>query len=339
MRAARLHTIGGLIQIDEVPTPEIGDDEVLVRTRTCGVCRTDLHKIDGLGHLQTLPHTLGHEAAGVVAQTGRNVTNLNVGQPVVPHDFFTCGQCYYCRVGRDSLCVRPKVFGSTVSGGFADYFAAPAKNLFELPEHTPFEQAGLISCAVITALHAFRRSELCLNDTAVVLGAGNVGQNLIQILKLARVQVIAIDRSQAKLQIASQLGADFVLDADAADAPQQIKAFAGGDGVQSVFDIVGLSSTSKAAADYVMRGGRIVLIGEEPEFLMIDSTQIAQRELEIIGSRNGSRQDIIDAISMVGAGLISPLIAHRFPLVDINEALALMRSGEAEGKIVIEVSG
>ena len=339
MRAARLHTIGGLLQIDEVPTPEIGGDEVLVQTRTCGICRTDLHKIDGLGHLQPLPHTLGHEAAGIVAQTGGNVTDLEVGQPVVPHDFYSCGQCYYCRVGRDPLCVQPKVFGSTVHGGFADYFAAPAKNLFVLPDHTPFEQAGLISCAVITALHAFRRSELCLNDTAVVLGAGNVGQNLIQILKLARVQVIAIDRSEAKRHIAAQLGADVVLDSDAVDAAQQIKAFAGGDGVQAVFDVVGLSSTLKASADYVMRGGRIVVIGEEPEFPMIDSTQIAQRELEIIGSRNGSRQDIVDAISMVGAGIITPLIAHRFPLVEINEAMAFMRGGEAEGKIVIDVSG
>lgn len=338
MRAARLHRIGGLFQIDEIPTPEIGDDEVLVQTRTCGVCRTDLHKIDGLGRLQALPHTLGHEAAGIVAQTGRKVTHLQPGEPVIPHDFFSCEQCYYCRAGRDPLCVQPKVFGSTVNGGFADYFVAPAKNLFVLPEQTPFEQGGLISCAVITALHAFRRSQLRLNDAAVVLGAGNVGQNLIQILKAARVQVIAIDRSEAKLNIAGQLGADLVLNANSVDAIQQIKALAGGGGVQCVFDVVGLSVTLKAAADYVMPGGRIVVIGEEPEFPKIDSTQIAQRELEIIGSRNGSRQDIIDAISMVGAGIITPLIAHRYPLLEINEAIAFMRGGEAQGKIVIEVS-
>ena len=338
MRAARLHRIGGLLQIDEMPTPKISDDEVLVQTRTCGICRTDLHKIDGLGQLQVLPHTLGHEAAGIVVQTGRKVTHLEVGESVVPHDFFSCGQCYYCRAGRDPLCVQPNVFGTTVNGGFADYFVAPAKNLFVLPEQTPFEQGGLVSCAVITALHAFRRSQLRLNDAAVVLGAGNVGQNLLQILKAARVQVIAIDRSKAKLEVASRLGADLVLNVDAADAVQQIKAFAGSDGVQCVFDVVGCSSTLKAAADYVMRGGRIVVIGEEQEFPKIDSTQIAQRELEIIGSRNGSRQDIIDAIAMVGAGIITPWIAHRFPLAEINEALAFMRRGEAQGKIVINVS-
>lgn len=338
MRAARLHRIGGLFHIDEIPTPEIGEDEVLVHTRTCGVCRTDLHKIDGLGQLPALPHTLGHEAAGIVAETGRNVTHLEVGEPVIPHDFFSCEQCYYCRAGREPLCVQPKVFGTTVNGGFAEYFTAPAKNLFVLPEQTPFEQGGLISCAVITALHAFRRSKLRLNDAAVVLGAGNVGQNLIQILKVASVQVIAIDRSEGKLEIASQLGADLVLKSDTVDAIQQIRALAGSDGVQCAFDVVGMSSTLTAAADYVMRGGRIVVIGEEPEFPKIDSTQIAQRELEIIGSRNGSRQDIIDAISMVGAGIITPLIVHRFPLAEINEALALMRRGEAQGKIVINVS-
>jgi propanol-preferring alcohol dehydrogenase len=337
MKAAVLHDIGKPLRIEEVPAPEIGPDEVLVETRACGICRTDLHISDGLAYVPKLPHIPGHEPAGVVAQVGANVTELSVGQRVVPNLFFTCRQCYYCRVGRDTQCTDLSgLLGVSVNGAFAEYFVAPAENLFRLPDNISFEVGGLISCAVVTALHATRRARLGLCDTAVVLGAGGVGQVLIQILKAAGVRVIAISRSKEKLELAQKLGAHLVLEKKP-DITKQIRKFAGGDGAKCVFDCVGSSTTMKDSADYVMRGGQIIVIGEEPEFPQIDTIQIAQRELEIIGSRNGSKQDTIDAIAMIATGIITPPIARIFPLSQINEALKEMRSGRANARIVIAI--
>ena len=339
MRAARIHEFHKGLRVEDAPVPQFGPDEVLVQTRTCGICRTDLHKIDGMAKHIDLPQVLGHEPAGVVAEVGKNVTGLEVGQRVIPHDFFACGRCRYCRLGRDPLCLRPRVLGTTASGGFGEYFAAPVRNLFVLPDHVPFECGGVVSCAVVTAVHAFRRSGIGTNETAVVIGAGNVGQNLIQVLRGAGVRVVALDTSPERLEVASQLGAELTVSAAKNDeAIEEVRAFTAGDGARCAFDVVGLSSTLTAGAECLMRGGRLVVVGEEDECPAINSTQIAQQELEIVGSRNGSRQDLVDAISMVGAGIITPQIAERFPLEDINEALERVRGGKARGKIVVEVS-
>ena len=338
MKAAVLHEVGKPLSIEEVPMPQVGPNEVLVETRTCGLCRTDLHICGGLAYIPELPRILGHEPAGVVAQVGESVSGFGVGQRIVPYLFLTCGQCYYCRVGRDSQCTNCKgVLGVTVNGGFAEYFVWPAKNLFALPDNVPFETGGLASCAVITAVHAFRRSRLSVNETAVVLGAGGVGQILIQILNAAGMRVVAISRSQEKLDIARQLGAHLVLRADTLDIGQQVKEFAGGDGAQCVYDCVGLYSTMKDSASYVMRGGQIIVIGEEAESPGIDTIQIAQRELEIIGSRNGSKEDLINAIAMLASEIITPPIARTFPLEQVNEALEYLRSGQAHGRVVVTI--
>ena len=140
MKAAVLHEISKPLRIREVPAPEIRPDEVLVETRACAICRTDLHISDGLAYVPKLPHIPGHEPAGVVAKVGVNVTNLSVGQRVAPNLFFTCGQCYYCRVGRDTQCTDLKgLLGVSVNGAFAEYFVALAGTLFVLPDNISFE--------------------------------------------------------------------------------------------------------------------------------------------------------------------------------------------------------
>jgi len=340
MKAALLWEVGKPLRIEEVPEPRIGPDEVLVRTRACGICGTDLHICDGVAYVPRLPHIPGHEPAGVVEEVGEEVSGLSVGQRVVPNLFFTCGQCYNCRIGRDTQCTNLKgLLGVTVNGAFAEYFAAPAENLFVLPDNVGFEAGGMVSCGVVTALHATRRARVRVGETAVVIGAGGVGQVLIQILRAAGVSVVATARSREKLEIAKKLGADLVVRAGDADTAKRIKAFAGGDGAECVFDCVGTTSTMTDSAGCVMRGGQIIVVGEEPEFVGIDSIQIAQRELEIIGTRNGTKQDTADAIAMMAKGIITPVIAKTFPLEEINEAMQFMRSGGAGARIAITVSG
>ena len=336
MKAAVLHEIGNPLRIEDVPIPEIGPDDVLVQTKACGICRTDLHIYDGLAYIPQLPHILGHEPSGIVTEVGQNVSGFKTGQRVVPHLFFTCGNCYYCRVGSDAQCTSlTGLLGVLNDGAFAEFFVAPAENLFVLPNQVSFEAGGLSSCAAITAIHAIRRTRLGPNDTAVIVGSGGIGQILVQILKASGVNIVATSRTQGKLDTAKKLGANLVLQQGHPDTLKEIKKFAGGDGVQCVFDCVGTSSTMKASAQYVMRGGQIIVIGEEPEFPEIDTIQIAQRELEIIGTRNGSRQDIDDVIGMLATGIVNPPIAETFLLEEVNQALDLMRIGGVNGRIVI----
>lgn len=338
MKAALLKTIGRPLELAEVAIPELGPDEVLVETRTCGICRTDIHIQDGLAYVPSLPHIPGHEPAGVVAKIGDQVSNLMVGDRVVPHLFLTCGRCRYCLTGRDAQCSSVAgIIGVTKSGGFAEYFKAPARNLLILPRQVPFDVGGLTSCAVVTAVHAYRRARLSVGDGAVVVGAGGIGQILIQILKHAGMRVAALCRSPESLPLATSAGADLAL-LFGESAVQEVVGFFDGEGACCAFECVGLAATMQTAAGCLQRGGQIVVIGEEAELPAIDTIQIAQRELEIIGSRNGSRQEALDALQWIAQGIITPPIVSRLPLDGINEGLGMVRSGTAHGRVVVIIS-
>lgn len=337
MKAAVMHEVGVPLKIEEVAIPEIGPDEVLVETRCCGICGTDLHILKGFGYVPPLPHILGHEPAGVVARVGGNVTEIQPGDRVVPHLFLNCGNCYYCRVGRQEQCTNLKgILGVLVNGAFAEYFKAPSANLYKLPEHVPFDLGGLVADAVVTSVHAVKRANMRVGDTAVVLGTGGLGLTLIQILKAAGIRVIGMARSDESLVRAREVGADKTIRVGEADAASQVKDFTNGFGAQCVFDCVGTSQSMRQSADFVMRCGRIVVIGEERDCPPINTAEIAQQELEIIGSRNGTRQDMVEAVRFLSSGLVKPPIARRFPLDEINEAFDFMRHTRG-GRVVIVV--
>ena len=160
---------------------------------------------------------------------------------------------------------------------------------------------------------------------------------LIQILRHAGARVVAVGRSAESLKLADEAGADLSVRVDDSTASRQVTDFSGGSGAACVFECVGIASTMQAAAGLLMRGGRIVVIGEEPDFPAIDTIQIAQRELEIIGSRNGSKQDAVDAIDWMASGIIKPPITRSLPLDEINAGLQLVRDGAAHGRVVINV--
>lgn len=337
MKAAVMHEVGAPLQIEEVSIPDIGPDEVLVETRTCGICGTDLHILNGFGYVPPLPHILGHEPAGIIAHVGCNVTALRPGDRVVPHLFLNCGNCYYCRVGRQEQCTNLRgILGVLIPGAFAEYFKTRATNLYKLPEQVPFDIGGLVADAVVTSVHAAKRANLRVGDTAVVIGTGGLGLTLIQILKAAGIRVIGTARSNESLAHAKEVGADKTVRADDPDAASQVKDFTYGFGAQCVFDCVGTSQSMRHSADFVMRCGRIVVIGEERDYAPISTTEIAQQELEIIGSRNGTRQDMVEAIGFLGSGLVKPPVARRFPLDAINEAFDFMRHSKG-GRVVIVV--
>ena len=229
------------------------------------------------------------------------------------------------------------ILGVTMPGGFAEYFKAPARNLLVLPDSVPSDIGGLTSCAVITAVHAYRKARLQVNDTAVVLGVGGIGLVLVQLLHAAGIRTLAVDNDSASLGQALEAGAQEALAIDRAEAGALIQNWAGGEkgGVDCVFELVGKGATMKAAASVVRRGGQIIVIGEEAEFPALDTIQIAQQELQIIGSRNGGLQDARDALAFMAQGIIRPVIAAQFPLDQINFALAAVRQGTIRGRAVV----
>jgi propanol-preferring alcohol dehydrogenase len=340
MKAAVLHGVGEPLAIEEMPIPEIGPDEVLVETRTCGICRTDLHIQDGLAYVPSLPHIPGHEPAGVVIKVGSEVADLEPGQRVVPHLFFAKADCPYTRTGQHAQAIHLRgILGVTLPGGFAEFFKAPARNLLVLPKSVSYDVGGLTSCALVTAVHAYRKAALQVNDMAVVLGAGGIGLVLVQLLHAAGVRTLAVDRDRARLDQAVQAGAEHGLAIDDEETGPFIGGWTGTEelGVDCVFDLAGTAATMKASAAFVRRGGQIVVIGEEAEFPAINTIQIAQRELRIVGSRNGGLQDARDALTMLARGIIRPVIAARYPLDRINEALASVRSGAIRGRAVVTI--
>ena len=337
MKAAVMREVGKPLRIEDVATPVAGPEEALVETRSCGICGTDLHILKGFGYIPPLPHILGHEPSGVVAAVGAEVTDLKPGDRVVPHLFSNCGSCYYCRVGHQQQCTDLKgILGVLVPGAFAEYFKWPAANLYRLPDNVPFDVGGLLADAVVTSVHAVKRSGLHVGDTTVVLGAGGIGVILIQLLKAAGIRTVAVSRRDESLQLAHENGAALIAKLGTQEAVQRIQDFTSGLGVQCVFDCVGTAQTMRHSADYVMRCGRIVVIGEERDFPSIDTTEIAQKELEIIGSRNGTRQDTVEAIRLLETGVVRPVIGRRFTLEGINEAFDFLRGG-AVGRVVINV--
>jgi propanol-preferring alcohol dehydrogenase len=340
VKAAVLHRVGEPLVITEVPTPEIGPDEVLVETDTCGICRTDLHIQDGLAYVPSLPHIPGHEPAGTIVEVGGNVGGLEPGQRVVPHLFVIESECPYARAGQHAQAMHLRgILGVTMAGGFAEYFKAPARNLLVLPDSVPCDVGGLTSCAVVTAVHAFRQASIQVGDTAVVLGVGGIGLLMVQLLRAAGIRTLAVDRDAASLEQATSAGAASSLAIDTAEICPRVLDWAGGEkgGVDCVFELVGRADTMKAAASFVRRGGEIVVVGEEPEFPAIDTIQIAQNELRIIGSRNGGLQDARDALALLANGIIRPVIAARYPLDQINLALDAVRKGTIRGRAVVTV--
>ncbi len=336
MMAAVMTAVGQPLELREWPIPRPGPGEVLVRTATTGLCGTDLHILDGYGYVPALPHILGHEPAGVVAALGEGVSGFALGDRVAPHLFFACEACPPCRAGRPQQCQQLRgILGVLSPGALAEYFLVPAGNLLPLAESIAFDTGGLASDAVTTAVRAASRAELNLGQTALVIGAGGVGQCLIQVLRASGICVLAADLQDAKLQLARRSGAQAIFAGESVAEPA--RRHAGPEGIHAVFDCVGARTTLQEACRAVNDGGRVVVIGEQAAAPGLSSTEIAQRELVILGSRNGTRQDMRRALRLLEWGWIQPPIAGHFALADVNQALDCLRAGPL-GRVIVDVS-
>lgn len=340
MKAAVLHKIGQPLVIDELPMPEPGPGEVLVKTKACGICATDLHILAGWGYQPQLPFVMGHEPAGVVHAVGAGVTGFAPGDRVVPNIFYTCGNCRYCRTNRETLCTNLGGILGVLEhhGAYAEYFKVPARQLFHLPEGIAFADGAVIADAVVCAIHALKqRARLYPGDWVLVIGVGGVGLSVLQAALAAGARLLVSDINPAKLAQAQRMGATQTLLADSVDLSDQVKAATGGEGVDVVFDCHGSEQTIGQGVKALRKNGRLVIIGYTQERWPLAPQWLSRFELEIVGSRSGGRQDTVDAIDLVAGKQWQSIVSDYFPLEQINEALALLKSGQALGRIVIAV--
>jgi propanol-preferring alcohol dehydrogenase len=337
MKAAVLREIGKPITIENVPFPKPADSEIIVETKACGICGTDLHMIDGWGYTPELPFIMGHEPAGVVKELGPAAQGFEVGDRVVTNNFFACGRCFYCRTNRETQCISlDGILGVLkYNGGYGNCFSIPDRQLFHLPDTIPFTEGAIIADAVVTAVHAVKQARIQPLENVVVVSAGGIGSCIIQICKLHGAHVTVIVRSDIKENRAFEMGADEVFNSLVVDVASNIKTKNKRGGADCVFDCVGNEETLHLSMNCLSNGGRLVIVGYTQERLSLDPRQVAVHEIEVIGSRSGGKQDTVAAIEFVKNEKWRPIVSDIFPIEDVNEALNYLREGKALGRIVL----
>ena len=339
MRALVLETFGGPFVPKDVPTPTIAPHEALVRVRNVGVCGTDVKiRADRMG-LGVIPLIMGHEIAGEVAEVGSLVRGFAPGDRVVVNFYVTCGRCPFCRAGRDTLCSEVRQHGFTIDGGFAEYVKTPGVNLCKVPDHVSLEAASILGDAVATSYHAItKRAQVRPGTTVALIGVGGVGLHALQMARLAGGWVIAVDVSEARLELARTLGADAVVDARGAPFHEEVRKLTDGQGVDVVLEFVANQQTLPSSFQSLRRAGRLVFVGYAPEVaLSLMPRELVRSELEIVGSRANTKQELQETMDLVARGRIKPIVDRVIPLLDIEDAFGALREGRPLGRNVLAI--
>ena len=305
---------------EDVPDPEFGLNDVLLKVKACGICGSDVHGMDGSTGRRQPPIIMGHEASGIIAKVGGNVTEWKEGDRVTFDSTIYCGKCFFCRQGKINLCDNRRVAGVSCdeyrqNGAFAEYIAIPEHILYRLPEGINFKQATMVE-ALSIGFHAVGRTSISINDTAIVLGAGMIGQMVIQSLRIAGCgHIIAVDIEQGKLDMASKLGADVCLNSGDVNVVEEVLRLTNNRGADVAFEVVGITPTIKLGIDCLKKGGILTLVGNISPTVEIPLQSVVTREISINGScaSNGEYPACLDMIAR-GKIDVDTLISAAAPL-------------------------
>lgn len=335
MRAFRFHGEDQGLVLEEVERPTPTADQVLVEVMAAGVCGTELHFLDGLLAPARTPITLGHEVAGVVAETGSGVTDVAVGDRVAVHYFHACGRCGRCRRGDDHLCDEPLgAMAFATDGAFADYVAVPASSVVPVPTGLDVVEAAPLCCSGTTAIHAAGVAALHEGDTAVVYGVGGVGLALVQVLQLAGVRVIAVARSEGRLRLSREMGADVTVNASETDVAAAVRAVTNGRGADVVFELVGTAETAVNALGSLGKGGAVVYIGYSFDSVEMNPLSLVVPEQRILTSVGNRRSELVEALELAAAGKLRTVL-QTAPLAEAPRVLDDLRHGRVMGRAVL----
>jgi NAD+-dependent secondary alcohol dehydrogenase Adh1 len=339
MKAVRLLEYNQLPKVTEVAEPKVtGPFDVIVRIGGAGLCRTDLHIIEGQWAEKsgvTLPYTLGHENAGWVQEIGSAVSNVAVGDTVIVHPLITCGLCRACRAGNDMHCSNSAFPGISIDGGMANFLKTSARAVVKLDPSLHPKDIAALADAGLTAYHAVKKAAATLypGTKAVVIGAGGLGHIGIQCLKaLTPAEIIVVDRSPAALHLTRNWGADHTVVADGKHV-DKVKEITDGQGAEAVIDFVGERGAELDAVKMLRRAGSHYIIGYGGA-LNVPTIDIISTEINFIGNLVGTYNDLAELMTLTAQGKVS-LHTAIYPLDSALDAIHDLDSGKLRGRGIL----
>ena len=341
MKALVLKSDGDVSRLEQrdLPVPEPGPAEVLVRVAACGVCYHDVAVVEGTLRRGVKPDVvLGHEVSGVVAEVGAEVTGRNVGDRIVTTLTTFCGQCPRCAAGNEYRCPNGRGFGHAIDGGFAQFMCVPESSAIPVPDSIDLELAATLACPIGVALCALGDSaQLLSGNTALVVGAGGgLGVHLAQAAAALGARVLAVTTSPEKLEGLESLGGvETVLADGELDFSEIVLALTEDKGADVVLNPVG-SSLFGSCISSMARYGRMVVLGEiSGRPARFNLAELLFRDATVTGSTGASPRHISDAIEMTASGQIQPIVSRQFAFDDALEAIEQMRTARTFGRVVL----
>ena len=331
------------LQVTEMERPVPEADEVLVEVAACGICGSDVHGYDGSSGRRIPPIVMGHEAAGIVAGVGSEVSGLSVGDRVTFDSTVYCGACSFCLKGDVNLCDHREVMGVSCrdyrrAGAFAEYLVVPARIIYKLPEKFSFVEAAMLE-AVSVALHGVAVSEMKGDEKVLIIGAGMIGLLLLQAARAAgAAQIFVSDVDETRLRLAKELGADAIFCISGAELIDEMARVTKGRGVDVVLEAVGREETIVTAIDCVRKGGTVTLVGNISPQVALPLQKIVSRQIRLQGSC-ASAGEYPEAIRLIAEGVIKvkPLITAVAPLEEGSSWFSRLHAREPNlMKIVLD---
>jgi NADPH:quinone reductase-like Zn-dependent oxidoreductase len=346
VKAVVFHEFGGLdvLKLEEVPDPEPGPGEVSLDILASALNHLDVDIREGISRFPVEPpFILGVEVVGRITAIGerrRGTQEWNVGDRVIPYLMNTCGECRYCRTGRESLCLTPGFISFSTSGGYAEKLTCSVRHLIRVPDALSDEAAAATQIAFGTAWHMlFNRGKLQPGETVLINAVGSgIGSAALQLAKLAGATVIGNASSDDKLARAKEFGMDVGINHQTQDVVEEVMRATDGVGVDLVFEHVGGELFQKGL-DSLTKDGRMVICGAHAgEVVPFDIIPFFRTQRQIIGSFVYDRLEVEKVLALAARGLITPLVYKTFPLAQAREAMETMERREHFGKIVLTIS-
>jgi propanol-preferring alcohol dehydrogenase len=348
MRSFDVCQCGAPLQMVERPTPTPAGTEVLLKVLAAGVCHSDLHIWDGYYDLGggkrmmlnergiKLPLTMGHENVGEIVAIGPNAKGVKVGDVRIVDPWMGCGECAVCKRGDENYCIKPRNNGIFTNGGYATHLMVPhPRYLFDIGDLPP-EKAAPLACSGITTYGALKKiGGVLMSEPIVIVGAGGLGLMCLALHKaMGGVGAIVVDIDPVKRDAAKQAGARAVIDGNASDTAAQIKQVTNG-GAWAIIDLVGSSSTVQLGVDSLIKGGKLIIVGQFGGEITLPTVFFPQRAMTIQGSYVGSLTEMAELLDLVRrTGLPQIPIGVR-PLAEVNAALEDLRAGKVVGRLVL----
>ncbi|WP_439656043.1 NAD(P)-dependent alcohol dehydrogenase [Lentzea sp. HUAS TT2] len=339
MRAVQVVGYHKPLELTEVSEPEVtGPFDVVVRIGGAGVCRTDLHILEGQWAEKsgvTLPYTIGHENAGWVHAVGAAVTNVAEGDKVIVHPLITCGLCRACRSGDDVHCAASQFPGIDTAGGYAEYLKTSARSVVKIDDALEPSDVAALADAGLTAYHAAAKAARRLRpgDRCVVIGAGGLGHIGVQVLKaLTAAEIVVVDRNPDAVKLAETIGADHGVVADGSHVTAVLD-LTGGDGAETVIDFVGEGGATRDGIAMLRRAGDYHVVGYG-ENIDVPTIDIISTEINLIGNLVGSYNDLCELMVLAAQGKVT-LHTQKYPLDRFQDAIDDLDNGRVRGRAIL----